>query len=174
MKRILIFVTGLLLLGSTIAPGEELITVAVVDINRVAMAFFRNSSAVREIERFKTEIQEEVNRLTAEIKALQEQKLQAQEAGNEERALTLDQQIYQKTQYLRDYYRVKTQQLEERQRKLTESSTFLQELKNALEYVAETHGFSVIFKSTDPDLLWWHKEVDITDLVIERLMGSAR
>ncbi|MEM5947781.1 OmpH family outer membrane protein [Spirochaetia bacterium 38H-sp] len=149
--------------------AEELTTVAVVDINKVAMVFFKNSYAVKQIESFKQEIQTTLNRLKDELNDLKNKKLLAEEAGNQEEALRLDNDIFNKQKYIQDYYRVKSQQLAEKQKQLAESSTFLQELQNALSYVAENNGYSVILKSTDPNLLWWNKEVDITEKVIEVL-----
>ena len=156
------------------AGAEQLTTVGIVDVGKVTTSFFRDSQAVRELEDMTVKLQAEIDGITAEINGLKEQKLQAENAGNRSRVLQLDEEIYNKTNYLRDYFRIKNNQLQERRNRLTESASFLTELQQAIAFVAEDQGYNVILKSSDPNLLWWSKQVDITELIIQKLLQSGR
>ena len=165
------FLTAVLLLGLFASPlfSEQLTTVGVVDLTKVTSAFFRDSQAVREIDELTAKLQTEIDGITAEINQLKERKFIAENGGNRQLSLQLDDEIYNKTNYLRDYYRIKSNQLQEKRNKLADSATFLSELQRAISFVAEDQGYNVILKSSDPNLLWWSKQVDITELVIQRL-----
>ncbi|MCX7787760.1 MAG: OmpH family outer membrane protein [Spirochaetes bacterium] len=154
--------------------GQQLTTVGIVDIGKVTMAFYRESQAVRELEEMTKRLQGELDAITGEINQLKERQLEAERIGNKALSLQLEEQITSKTNYLREYYRIKNAQLQERRNKLTESSSFLNELQQAISFVAEDQGYSVILKSSDPNLVWWSKQVDITELVIQRLLKNQK
>ena len=154
--------------------AQQLTTVGIVDVTRVSTAFFRDSQAVRELEDLTNRLQREIDGITAEINQLRDRKLQAENAGDRTRALRLDEEINEKTNYLRDFFRVRNAQLQERRNRLSESSAFLSQLQRAITFVAEDQGYTVVFKSSDPNLLWWSRQVDITDLIIARLLAEAR
>ncbi|MCL1818966.1 MAG: OmpH family outer membrane protein [Spirochaetaceae bacterium] len=155
------------------ASAEQLTTVGIVDVTKVSTAFFRDSQAVRELEDLTLRLQREIDGITAEINQLKDRKLQAENSGDQNRALKLDEEIYNKQNYLRDYFRVKNTQLQERRNRLAESSSFLAQLQQAIAFVAEDQGYNVIIKSNDPNLLWWSRQVDITDLVIAELLKKS-
>jgi outer membrane protein len=155
------------------ASAEQLTTVGIVDITKVSTAFFRDSQAVRELEDLTARLQSEIDNITAEINRLKDRKLQAENSGDQAQALKLDEDIHNRTNYLRDYFRVRNTQLQERRNRLAESSSFLAQLQQAIAFIAEDQGYNVILKSSDPNLLWWSRQVDITDLVIARLLQSS-
>ena len=169
--RLLAVLLGIVISAS--AGAEQLTTVGIVDVAKVTTAFFRDSQAVRELEDLTAKLQAEINGISAEINQLRERKLMAENTGDSAAALRLDEEIYNKTNYLRDYFRIKNAQLQERRNKLSESSSFLGELQKAIAFVAEDQGYNVILKSSDPNLVWWSRQVDITELVIARLLQSA-
>lgn len=154
--------------------GQQLTTVGIVDIGKVTMAFYRDSQAVRELEEMTKRLQGELDAITLEINQLKERQLEADRTGNRTLSLQLEEQITSKTNYLREYYRIKNAQLQDRRNKLAESSSFLSELQQAISFVAEDQGYSVILKSSDPNLVWWSKQVDITELVIQRLLKDQK
>lgn len=164
----------LIIFAASGIAAEQLTTVGVVDITRVYNSFFADSTAVRELENLKEEIQQELDGHVAILRRLQEQKLDAESDGDEDEALRLDEEIYEKQQYIQDFQRIKQRQLYDRQQRLLNSETFLSELQSAISFVAEANGFTVVVSSNDDKLLWWSQEVDITNLVLERLRATAR
>ncbi len=165
----------MILLGSLVVlPAENITKVAVLDYSRILSAFYKDSQAVRELEELKQSFQEESQKIQDEIKILEARKLDAENDGNTSRALELDNEIFKKKNYLRDYIRVKNAQLSEMNKSLSQNMTLVKEINEEIQYVAESNGFSLVFKKSDPDLLWWNYEVDITDQVLQRLMSRMR
>jgi outer membrane protein len=155
--------------------AEQLTTVGIVDVSKVSMAFFRDSQAERELENLTARLQSEIDDITAEINQLKDRKLQAENSGDQGQARRLDEEIKNRTNYVRDYFRIKNAQLQERRNRLiADSSSFLAQLQQAIAFIAEDQGYNVILKSSDPNLLWWSRQVDITDLVVARLLQSAQ
>lgn len=173
MKRLIIsifIVAGFML---TMPLGAEQITkVAILDYTRILSAFYADSSEARRIEEMKTVFAEEVRRLQVEIQDLEERKLEAENRGNSRDALDLDSRIQDKKQYYQEYVRVRGNQIQQSSVNLGSSSELAREILREIQYVAESNGFSIVLKRSDPNLLWWSYEVDITDLVLQRLMSS--
>jgi outer membrane protein len=158
----------LALFGFSVA-AEQLTTVGVIDTETIYLTYFRDSEAVRQLEVLRTEIQSELDRHAADLQRLQEQKIAAESRGDENRALQLDDQIFEKAQFIRDFQRVKTRQLEEKQRSLSQSDDFLKKLQEAVRLEAESSGFTIIIDAKSQGLQWWSREVDITNKVLDRL-----
>ena len=53
--------------------------------------------------------------------------------------------------------------------KYASSLSMTTEIYDAIVFVAESEGFSFVMKKSDPDLVWWSPDVDITDAVLNRL-----
>lgn len=172
-KKPIILLLLTIVISSAIA-AEEITTVGVVDISAVYNAFFQDSRAVRELEELKESIQQELDGHVAVLRQLQERQLEAESAGRNDEALRLDEQIYEQTQYIQDFQRIKQRQLYDRQQRLLNSDSFLNQLQSAISFVAEANGFTVVVSANDDQLLWWSQEVDITDLVLNRLRAMSR
>ena len=157
-----------------LAHAEQLTTVAVLDVNRVYSSFLRDSQAVRNLEKAAENARAEIQEHEQELNELRDRKLGAAEAGNDRLALQLDDQIQEKQLFIEELRRVRSAQLERRQRDLLGSDDFLNEIQQAVRMVAESHGYTVVLNAADPHLQWWATEVDITDRVIERLRNRRR
>ncbi|MCF7939670.1 MAG: OmpH family outer membrane protein [Spirochaetales bacterium] len=176
MKKIvpIIAFLAVLTLCLPLSVSAETITrVGVLDLSKIYSTYFRESQAVRELEELRESIQNEIQSQQEEIRRLEEEKIEAEDAGNEERALELDQEIFRKKRFLNDFVRIKNNQLQEKKQSLSRNSSFLDEVMKAIQYIAESEGYSVVLKSTDPDIIWWNQETDITDLVIEHLVTQS-
>ncbi len=172
MKKIVL----ILLLAAAAMPlfAETITKVAVLDYSRILSAFYKDSQAVREIEDMKKQFQQEIDRIQGEIRILEERKLTAENSGNNSKALELDNQIFEKKKFMQDYIRVKNSQLTELNKNLSQNNTLVKEIIEEVEYVAESGGYSIVLKKSDPNLLWWNYEVDITEQVLQRLMSKMR
>ena len=167
-------VTGfvlVLLLLSGLVFGQAITTVGVIDTARVYSTFFSQSAGVREIENFRAEFQADLNRHAQELRELQNRKLDADRRGDEVASLQLDNQIFQKAQFIQDFQRIRQRQLEQLQSNLSQSDSFLRELQTAIRLTSESAGFTVVLDARNTALQWWSPEVDITDRVIARLRG---
>lgn len=167
-----VFVLAVLAIVTGLAGAEQLTTVAVIDVNKVYTTFYRDSQPVRELERLKQRYQEEIDEQMAQLEDLREQRVQARNNNDQERAEELSDQIYQKQQFIEDLTERRQRQLEQRRNQLI-SNDFLQRMQNAIQYVAENEGYSVVLSTELDSLQWWSPTVDITESVLQRLRQTA-
>jgi len=173
MKRTISMIFVILAVVFTLPLGAEQITkVAVLDYTRILSSFYADSAEARRIEELKTVFAEEVRRLQGEIQDLEERKLDAENRGNSRDALELDSVIQDKKRYYQEYVRVRGNQIQQAAANLGSSNALASEILREIQYVAESNGFSLVLKRSDPNLLWWSYEVDITELVLQRLMSG--
>ena len=165
---------GLLLAAAGGASAQQLITnVGLVDLQVVTTAYFRESTAVRDLYADRDRILAERARLEVQIFELEARRLRAQQDGRADEALRIDDQIFTQKQHLRDFVSVMNRQLSQREALLAESDAFLGELADAIEFVAESRGLSLVLDKNNVTLLYYLPEIDITDLVIAELGRRA-
>jgi outer membrane protein len=154
--------------------AQQLTRFAVVDLPRVYTAFFRDSQAVREFEEQSGRVQAEINRLTAEIQELRNNQINAETRGDREQALRLQNEVYRKSEFLKEYFQVKTAELEDRKSKLTQSNAFLRQVNEEIRYVAESEGYSMVLNlKENTGILWYSPTVDITEKIIQSLRAKS-
>ncbi len=156
-----------------ILPAQQLATVGVVNIGQIYNSFYRDSQAVRDLERLRRQYQQEIDDHLRELENLRDRRFTAEEAGNTMRAEQLEDQIMELQRFLEDLTSRRRQQLAARQEQLL-SDEFLQRLQNAIQYVAETEGYTVIIRSDTEGLQWWSSEVDLSEKVLDRLIQISR
>jgi outer membrane protein len=162
------------LCSAVLLQAQQLTRFAVVDLSRVYMAFLRDSRAVREWEEASAQVQREVDRRSAEIQELQSRKVNAEMQGNEDEVLRLENQIYRRTEALREYYQVKTAELEDRRDRLSQSDSFLEQVYDEIRFIAESEGYSTVLSlKENSSILWYSPTVDITDKLIQNLISKA-
>lgn len=173
MRNIFVALT---LLAALVLPAgaQQLTRFAVIDLPKVYTTFYRDSKAVRDFEERAARVQVEIDRMTTEIQDLQKQKLDAETAGDQQKALKLDTDISKKADFLKEYYRVKTAEIEDQRKKLAQSSDFLQQVYAEIKLVAESEGYSMVLNLKEgTSILWYSPTVDITDEVIQNLTQKA-
>ena len=167
-RKFLVFV--LFSLFAIPAFTQQITKFGVVDTSKVYNAYFRNSSPVRNYEKKKAEFQEEINKLSAELKTLQQKKLDYESAGNETAALKTEAEIIRKKDYITEYTNAKNVELESLQKSLQNSDDFYKKLYSTLAKIAESGGYSMILSLQDANsILWYSSSVDITNQVINEL-----
>lgn len=172
----ILMVAAAFLTAAVLGFGEQITRVGVLDIEKVYSVYFRESRAVKELQEKKSEIQRDISRIDEEITSLEAQKLQAESDRNNDLALKLDTDIFKRKQYRDDFRRIKLDQLRKLSEKLSLSDAFLDELVAAIQYVAESEGFSLILNKSgqfEQFFLFYTKEVDVTDKVIQELVRRS-
>lgn len=164
---------ALFLLIPAVLPAQQLNTVGVVNISQVYNSFYRDSQAVRDLERLRRQYQQEIDDRVRELETLRDRRFSAQEMGNTHRAEQLEDQIIEMQRFLEDLTARRRQQLNARQEQLL-SDEFLRRMQNAIQYVAETEGYSLILRSDMEGLQWWSSEVDVSEKVLQRLIQISR
>lgn len=150
---------------------EQITRIGVVDLDAVVRAYFRESESFRAYEARREQIDGEREGIEAEIRNLEQALLEARQAEDRGLELLLDQQLFDRRQHLLQFVRVMNDQLRREYEGLKTSDRFTAELAEALAYVAETLGFSLI-RSTQ-NLFYWHTDIDLTDEVIADLARRA-
>jgi outer membrane protein len=155
--------------------AQQLTRFAVVDLPKVYSAFFRESRAVREFEERSARVQTEIDRMTKEIQDLKSKQADAVLQGDQSQALRIENDIYRKSDFLREYYTTKTAELEHQRRQLSQSGTFLEQVYGEIRFIAESEGYSMVLNLREnTGILWYSPTVDITDKLIENLLNKAR
>ncbi|GHV79965.1 outer membrane protein [Spirochaetia bacterium] len=171
-RGIITFIFAAIMISPWLSPlaAQQLTRFAVVDLSRVYTQFFRESRAVREWEERSARVQSEVDRMTAEIQTLQSSLADAGARGDEERALRIQNDIYKKQEFLRNYYQVKKAELEDQMKKLSQSGSFLDQVQTEIRFIAESEGYSMVLNQrANTGILWFSPTVDITEKLITNL-----
>jgi outer membrane protein len=154
--------------------AQQLTRFAVVDLSRVYMSFFRESRAVREFEDQSALVQSEINRMTKEIQELKNAQFTAQNQGNRAQVTRIENELYQKSEYLKEYYQLKTAELEDRKAKLSQSGTFLDQVYGEIRAIGESEGYSIVLNMNEnKGILWYSPAIDITDKLIRNLLSKV-
>jgi outer membrane protein len=147
----------------------------VVDLPKVYLAFFSASRAVRDFEDQSARVQIEIDRMTREIQELRSRHADIVLQGDQSQALRLENDIYRRQEFLREYYTVKTAELEDQRRRLSQSGTFLEQVYGEIRFIAESEGYSMVLNlKENTGILWYSPTVDITDKVIQNLLEKSR
>lgn len=173
MKKRIFSVLLIILAVQFTLHAEILSKIGIVNFSRIVEDYFAESAAWREVDSMRERYEEGKNGILEEIDELRAQKLEAERQGKEREALGLEDEIYQKQEYLKEFHSVWTSRINFKINTIYQSSTFTAEILDAIEYVAENEGYSVIMRSQDPNILWYNHEVDITELILERLRWMA-
>lgn len=171
-KRILIF-TLVLVLSAFSLSAEQLSKIGIVNFSRIVEDYFAESSAWREIDTMREKYNEGRDEILDEINDLKMDKLQAENDNNEIKALKLDDEIYNRQEYLKEFHSVWQTRINNKIQGVYQSSTFTAEILDAITYIAESEGYSMIMRTQDPNILWYNHEIDVTNLVLERLRWQA-
>jgi outer membrane protein len=172
-KFLMLFIFGIFLCLT--AEAQQLTRFAVVDLPRVYTNFMRESRAVRDFEERSARVQADIDRMTAEIQNLKVNQVNAQAQGNMEQALRYEAEITRRSDFLKEYYKTKTAELDSIKNSLTQSGAFLEQVYDEIRYVAESEGYSMVLNlKENTGILWYNQTVDITDKLIKNLMDKAR
>lgn len=160
------------------AFSQQITRVAVIDLQKVYMTYDKDSYAVRAFEAEKAKVEAEIKRLGDEIKELQKKRLELQAKGDAVALKALDETLYKKAQFLADYIKVKQAELDDKAKSLAMSDAFAQNLYRTIQSVAELDGYSLVVNSRSADsvvgsVIWFSPMIDITDKVIQALLGGA-
>lgn len=176
---------GILLLFLLLAlPGarlgaQQITRIAVIDLQKVILAYSKDGASFKEFELKKAQIQAEIDRMGDEIRKLQAQKLEADKAGDKQKALKLEGDLYQKAEFIKDYVRAKQAELDAQAQKLSSSSEFVQLVYKQIQQLAEAEGYSIVLnlksaESVVSAVVWYSSMIDITDEVIQALAPKVQ
>lgn len=171
-KRIFILLS-IFILSAFNLSAEQLSKIGVVNFSQIVEDYFAESSAWREIDSMREKYDEGRDDILDDINELKMEKLEADNNDDEIESLKLDDQIYSKQEYLKEFHSVWQNRINSKIQGVYQSSTFTAEILDAITYIAESEGYSMIMRTQDADILWYNHEIDVTDMVLERLRWQA-
>jgi len=173
-KRVILFLLFNLFCLSCVF-SQQLTRFALVDLPKVYTAFFKESKAVKEFEEKSNRIQAEIDKRTREIQSLRSRYADAMAANNESEALRLENLIYKQSEFLKEYYQIKTAELEEQRIKLMQSDSFMTQVYDEIRYIAESEGYTMVLNmKNNPSIIWYSPTIDITEKLINNLQTRSK
>jgi len=155
--------------------SQQVTRVGICDFTKVLSTAYRESKAVRDWETAKTDYRKELQVLDKEITDLENQKLEADKAGSKDQSLLLEKKIADRKLYRDNFRRVKEQLLQTQAEKAL-SGPIIREIREAIDFIAESEGFALILRSDGnygDILLYRIIEIDITEKVVKELYKRA-
>jgi outer membrane protein len=159
--------------------AQQMTRIAVLDLQKVIASYPRDSGALKAFEQNKAQVQAEIYVQGAEINKLQAQRAALEGSGDKAGAQRLDGEISRKTEALREYVKVKKAELDEQYRKLPVADSFTQAVMKLIETIAVSNGYSIVLNLSSADsvmsgFIWYSPEINVTDEVIQALVGKAQ
>jgi len=159
--------------------AQQITRLAVVDLNRIITTYSKDSTALRDFELKKSQIQSEIDRMGEEIKRLLSQRLDADKISDKIASLKLEAEATKRTEYLKEYIKTKQAELDGDAKQLGASSRFVEDVYRQIQMIAESEGFSLVLNLKSADsvmgaVIWYSPMIDITDKVIQGLIGKAQ
>jgi len=174
MKKHTFLLLFLVLLASALPlAAEQLTTVAVVDITRVYTSFFKESESVRNLENYFESTQNELKKLQDDYQKVRETYLAALKDQDTQLAEKIRTDLEAKRVYINEYKQYSQKKINDMKESLQQTDVFYQKLYEAIKYVAEAGGYSIILDMEDPYLKFYTSDVDVTDAVLDRLKKIA-
>jgi len=161
---------ALFVLPLVAVSAQQITRFAVVDTSRIYTTFYRDSRSVRDYDAKKAQYQGEIQRMSDEIKALRQQKVDAETAQETSKVSRLESDIASKTGFLVDYTKAKNAELDTLRKKLTSDDAFYSSLYEEIRKIAEADGYSMVLSLQEGNsIIWYSPTVDITDKVIRSM-----
>lgn len=154
--------------------AQQITRIAVVDLQKIIMAYSKDSGAFREFELKKTQIQVEIDKMSSEIKQLQAQKVAADKAGDKQGSQKLEAELGAKVSTYKEYVRTKQVELDAEAKSLSSSNQFYTTVYDKIHSIGESEGYSIVLNLQSADVvmssvIWYSPMIDITDEVIQAL-----
>lgn len=165
--------------GGARLGAQQITRIALIDLQKVIASYPRDSAALKAFEQRKAQVQAEIYTQGQEINRLQAQRADAEKAGDRAGVQRLDADIAKKTEALREFVRLRKAEIDELYRKLPASDSFSQAVMKLIETIAVSNGYSIVLNLSSADsvmsgFIWYSPEINITDEVIQALVGKAQ
>lgn len=169
MKKGCIVIIFLVLVAGSVLGNQQITRIGIVDSQRIADTFIAKSQAYLDYVQLKKDLDAQVAEIQQQIADLEEQVITARQAGDTSRAMKLENESIELNNHLRAFIRLGKNKAQAAQQEIAESDDFYMNMVKAIDNVAETEGFSLVFDKALNRIWYYIDEVDITDEVITAL-----
>jgi len=176
MKRLSVIAMALLVVSvTTVGLSAQEIKLGYVDTVKLFSQYSETIEAEKiykkEVEAWKkkaSEMEAEISRMREEI---QSQSLMLSEEKLAEKKLQFEQKLKEYQQYMNDIFGEEGEAAR-RNKELTQP--IVEKINAVIAKIAEEEGYTMIFDSSQGNILYAKKAMDLTDKVLERLEGQLQ
>ena len=165
---------GCILAICTAALSAQQITrFAVVDTSRIYATFLRDARSVGDYQAKQAKYQAETQRMSDEIIALRQKKVDAEAVGKTDAVQKYQAEIDSKTSFLLEYSKACNDELAMLRKNLVSDDVFYARLYAAIKKIAESQGYTMVLNLQQGEaIIWYSPTVDITETVIRELSSN--
>ena len=175
MKKGMIFFATLLLCFSATVSSDQLSKIAVVDFQEIADNFPRSTPAYNKLLLLKSDYDVDLEGYRVELNNRKQELLEAKEEGNDLRIAEFERNVASYEAFIREWQEIKIEEIVIAQNEFLQGTDIALDILKAIEYVAINEGYTLVLDANaTTTVIWWSEEIDITDLVIQRLRIMAR
>ncbi len=171
MKKLVLVVS--FCIAMTGLHAQQITRFAVVDTARIYATFLRDSRAVRNYNHKQEKYQKEIQRMSDEIIALRQKKVDAEAVGKMNVVKKYEALISSKTSFLVEYSKACNDELASLRKNLESDDVFYSRLYKTIKELAESQGYTMVLNlQEDASIVWYSPTVDITDDVMRALSSN--
>ena len=171
MKRFVALVLFFGVLVISLSAQASITRFAVVDMNRIT-ALYTDKAALNAYNEKRDRVQAEIERHSKELAELNAKLEEAKgKKKNTKQIKALEDEIAVKKLDIKTYIETMMAELESDREQL-QKRVNMNQIKNAIRFVAETEGFSMVLSKEGDSVIWYSPSVDITIKVINRITGK--
>jgi outer membrane protein len=174
MKRTFLFCTVFFLCIAGFSFPDQLSKIAVVDFQEVIDNFPNGSPAFSRLQILKDAYEEKRLKYLAELNDKELELLDAKKRENELEIARLEREITDFKTFIKQWQEIKIEEIQIVQKEFLQGGEIALDMLRAIEFVAINEGYTLVMDANDISVIWWSPEIDITDLVINRLKAMAR
>ena len=168
-----VFILFSLLASASVLSAQQITRFAVVDTSRIYTTFLREARSVRDYQAKQAKYQAETQRMSDEIIALRQKKVDAAAVGKNDAAQKYQAEIDAKTSFLLEYSKACNDELARLRKSLVSDDVFYSRLYEAIKKIAESQGYTMVLNLQQGEaIIWYSPTVDITETVIRELSSN--
>ena len=170
VRKLTMIALALCLVTAAAVPAAAEIKIGYIDTVKIFANFKETIEAEevykKEVEAWKKQAEDMETELARMREEIQSQSLMLSTEKLEEKKLLFDQKMKDYQKYMQDIFG-ETGEAARRNQELTEP--IVEKINGIIEKVAEEEGFTLVLDSSQGVIVYADKEIDITDMIIERL-----
>lgn len=170
MKRLGATLVGLLLAALPVFGQQQFAKTGVLNIALINQSY--RTAVTAYVDNLKATINKDLDTKREEIRLLTDQKNEAIQKGDSSKASSLDSSIATKRSDFMDYGKRRQEELTKVGETFKTDQMLQKFLQQDIEQAAFSKGFALILTATDPSVLWYGPDADITADVIHRLAAD--
>jgi len=168
MKKTLALIFILLSL-SGFSQHQQFTRIGVVNMESIASSYYAESSAYRRLVQERDDAQARIAAKNQNIAQLEQRKRELENEGKTNDALRVENQIMAEQNSLKDMIELRQQRLRRLRDEAMGDNAWLRNVLRAIQDVAQRHGYTVVLRMDDSNLLYYSDTVNITQLVLDAL-----